>query len=344
MSAKSIIRSRWFMLLFSIGLFVLLAEIGLRVVGTFKNYGERNYGAFIDYTKPSFPGPLATWAPDSVYQNKTMEFNYEVVTNSLGLRDVEHNTYKPDSVKRIALLGDSFTEGVGTPFDSTWGNLLIDKLHSDSCGTWEAIQGSAAGSDPFYAYEMYRRHLYEYRPDVLLATYNHTDLYDYMAHGGLERFVNDSVTQWRPVPQTLHMAYKWSHLVRLVVKGIMGWNDFYQSPAEQQQLMDASTSAYADLFEKLNTLAQKDNAQLVVIIQPMSYDCEHGKQQELTIKLQQELEKRGIATLDLFEVLTAEMKQNCTEYFWEIDGHMNSNGYHNWAQAVYAQYSDQWCP
>lgn len=343
--AAKVFRSRWFMLFFSVGLFVFLLEVSLRLTGTYKNYGERNYGAFIDYTRPPYPGPLAAWGPDSVYRNKTMEFDYEISTNSLGIRDTEHTVNKPAGTRRVAVIGDSFSQGVGAPFDSTWGNRLGFYLNNDSlCGKWEIIQGSAAGSDPFYAFEMYRRHLWKYNADVVIATYNHTDLSDFLAHGGMERFVNDTITQWRPVPKLLHTAYKWSHLVRMAVKSILGWNDFYQSPEEEARLTEESVDEYADLFLNFDLLVQLNNARLWVIIQPMHYECNDGKYPATTLLLKERLMNEGISVIDLMEQLPENMLQNCDSFYWEIDGHMNNNGYDAWAKTVYELNSPFWCP
>lgn len=54
---------------------------------------------------------------------------YDTYTNSLGFRDerVRHVTMQPEG-RRIILIGDSFTEGVGVPFAKTFAGLLSQRL------------------------------------------------------------------------------------------------------------------------------------------------------------------------------------------------------------------------
>ena len=43
------------------------------------------------------------------------DFRVEVQTNALGFRDLERAVHKPPTVRRVALLGDSFIEAVQVP-------------------------------------------------------------------------------------------------------------------------------------------------------------------------------------------------------------------------------------
>jgi len=59
--------------------------------------------------------------------------NYQISTNSLGFKDISNRTI-PLTVKnkRILLIGDSFTEGMGVNFDKTFAGLLQkDLIHSN---------------------------------------------------------------------------------------------------------------------------------------------------------------------------------------------------------------------
>jgi lysophospholipase L1-like esterase len=52
----------------------------------------------------------------------------DLVTNSLGFRDVEHTPTPAPNTVRLVFAGDSFTYGYGVPFDRTYPQLLQAKL------------------------------------------------------------------------------------------------------------------------------------------------------------------------------------------------------------------------
>jgi lysophospholipase L1-like esterase len=336
MAKPRFIGSWWFLVLFNIALFVLLTEITLRVTGTYKNYGERNYGLFIDYFKHPYPGPLCAWAPNTTRTSATQEFDYPVTTNSLGIRDVEHTLTKPEGTKRIVILGDSFSEGAGAPFDSAWHQRMAWYIAQDSSlGNWEIINGAVSGGDPFYGYEMLRRELLAYQPDIVIQVFNATDWDDYLARGGLKRFVNDSTTQWRPKNELLHTAYKYSHIVRMIVKELLHYNDFYQSPAEQEEIRSAAMGDYEQLLIKTDSLATANGAVVFFVFQPMNYECARFNIAPQTDTLLNRLDNNGIKAINLLPLLPRNMQLRMEDYFWSIDGHMNSKGYDAWGKAMY---------
>ncbi len=329
-------RSLWFLVLFNLALFILLAEIALRIKGDYKSYGERTNGMFIDYFKPPYKGPLCAWTADSTVIQIAKEFTYEVTTNSLGIRDVEHTIIKPAGAKRLLVLGDSFTEGVGVPFDSTWHQRMAWYLQTDGINQqWEIVVGAVSGCDPFYSYEMLRRQFFAYQPDVVIQVYNHTDINDYALRGGLERFINDSVTQWRPVNQVLHTAFKWSHLMRFLVKEVLQYNDYYQSAGEYDRLQMEAIPKYKELFAKIDSLSQAVGAEALFIFQPMGYELQQGYYEPHADSLMEYMEVNGLHYVRLMDILPSEMKYNMKGYFWPIDGHMNDRGYNAWGEAMY---------
>jgi lysophospholipase L1-like esterase len=338
MAKRRFIGTWWFLVLFNFALFVLLAEITLRVTGKYKNYGERNYGLFIDYFKHPYPSPLCAWTPNMERSQETAEFSYLLKTNSLGIRDTEHNIKKPTGMKRAIILGDSFTEGMGTEFDSTWPQRLAWYLTQDTTlSPWEIIVGGVSGSDPFYAYEMLRRNLMDYEPDLVLVAYNFTEVTDFTARGGMERFVNESTTQLRaPKSRVLNFAYKWSHLVRMIVKDGLGWNDYYQSPEEQQQLQSESISAITKVYVSMDSLVRTKGAKALFVFQPLNYECHRDYFEPITDSIIKAVDTEGLEYMSLLASLPDSMKEDYLNYYWPIDGHMNGKGYDAWGRSVYA--------
>lgn len=58
--------------------------------------------------------------PNTVAHYQTTEFDYNAIINSIGLRNKEIKTAKPDSIYRILCLGDSWTFGWGVNVEESW--------------------------------------------------------------------------------------------------------------------------------------------------------------------------------------------------------------------------------
>ncbi|HEY6930292.1 MAG TPA: hypothetical protein VJA66_11500, partial [Thermoanaerobaculia bacterium] len=103
------------------------------------------------------------------------DFSVRVDTNSLGFRDVPREIPKPQDVKRVALLGDSFIEAVQVPLSLTAGQILEHRLNSTLARgsthlrQWEVLNfGISAFSVGQYllTWEQYAS---QYRPDLVVA-------------------------------------------------------------------------------------------------------------------------------------------------------------------------------
>jgi hypothetical protein len=115
--------------LFWVVLFVVAAETLLRVSCTYCTWIEINGGGFqspYSINEDSWYFVRPENAIDSYHQP---EFDYEIRTNSLGFRDIEHPLGKAAGELRILAIGDSFTEGQGAPFDQTWLSVLGRNLN-----------------------------------------------------------------------------------------------------------------------------------------------------------------------------------------------------------------------
>jgi lysophospholipase L1-like esterase len=68
------------------------------------------------------------------------DYTVDVEANSLGFRDTDHDETRPEGVKRVALLGDSFVEAVQVPFGDTGAQLLERSLNEGAAGSrWEVL-------------------------------------------------------------------------------------------------------------------------------------------------------------------------------------------------------------
>lgn len=85
---------------------------------------------------PNFEGPREKWGP----------YEYRVTTNSLGLVDVRKREIpQRDQGSRILFLGDSFTFGLGVPYDTTFVNRVAQAMASRGI---EVLNGGVVSYSP----------------------------------------------------------------------------------------------------------------------------------------------------------------------------------------------------
>jgi lysophospholipase L1-like esterase len=164
------------------------------------SYQEKNGGIF--YASPYFQNKIKNKLgllgpnPDVLYKREEdagtsrieekKEFSYIHRFNSFGLRGKEPDN-SPDTYKILAL-GDSFTEGVGAPEDSTWIHILAQKIAESRSKKVTYLNGGLSGSDPFLSFRIMKEVTKKYKPDLVVLMMNSSDISDYYNVGGKERF------------------------------------------------------------------------------------------------------------------------------------------------------------
>lgn len=73
------------------------------------------------------PGLRWRWAGQYWY---AADFSVDVEINSLGFRDLPRSRSRPEGLRRVALLGDSYIEAAQVPLADTAGQLLESKLNA----------------------------------------------------------------------------------------------------------------------------------------------------------------------------------------------------------------------
>lgn len=77
-------------------------------------------------------------------RSQTVEFDYKIVTNSIGIRDREINIDKQDKY-RILCFGDSWTMGFGVNIENSWPRKVQDYLHAMQYENVEVLNCGRAG-------------------------------------------------------------------------------------------------------------------------------------------------------------------------------------------------------
>jgi lysophospholipase L1-like esterase len=112
--------------------------------------------------------------------------------NSQGYRSPERPQRKPPGVKRLWLLGDSFTFGKGVADDECFSVLLEKKLNAGpQAGRYEVLNGGVDSYAPFIEYLDLEHHGFAYDPDLVVLAFDVSDLWQEEAYRALATFAPD---------------------------------------------------------------------------------------------------------------------------------------------------------
>ncbi len=163
-----------------------------------------------------------------------VEFRY----NTLGFRDVEWGDARP-GVRRVIVLGDSFTEGWGVPEPDTYPRVLERLLNAAEPGHWEVRNAGSRGSD-FPALDAAFERTLPFHPDLLIYGMVLNDVDRSAEVDARQLYMNDWILDQShlsssPVPHSR------SRLLSLVEDRVAAWR------------IDRATSAwYRDLYGEPN--------------------------------------------------------------------------------------------
>lgn len=318
---------------------MVLAEIALRIMGRYEVYSEKTKGEYAIGYGEERDSWYYTHTPNKIDTPRNSDFTYPLVTNSLGLREKEVAS-KDTAKKRILVLGDSFAEGVGAPYDSTWPRIM-EKLLNQVGQPAEVIDAGIAGSDVFYEYVLYRDKLKELKPDIVLVSINASDYTDYIYRGGMERFLPDSTVLNRPAPW-FEPLFHYSHFFRGGWNKINGYNvnGMFVGVNEYPEMFNEANAKFVAVLEQFNALAKSNNAQLCVLIHNTPIEIIYPIDVNLASiaylsKLNTELNAKGVLSIDISPSIIAHYKNAKPEsYSYLNDMHYTPAGYYYLAQQI----------
>lgn len=273
---------------------------------------------------------------DTVWTAKT-EFTYYRVINEKGIFEKSIPPKQAGEV-RFLCLGDSFTEGVGTEYDSTWvkqTERLLQKNHPNTNITF--INAGLSGNDPFGEYHLLTTKLIDYQPDWVIMVINNSDIFDFMERGGLERYKSDGTISHRTGPWW-YQAYRYSYIVRHIAHDIFKLKDFLITEAEEARLIHEGIIEIANICQSTDSIGKKYNFEFLLVLQPMFNEVEENSYG--FDELEQLLGKCN-RSLNLLPSIKAQVEAlpPYTPYYWPLDAHYNALGYQFMGTGIY-QYLD----
>lgn len=322
------------LLVTTVGILLFVVEIFLRYgLGFHMTYMERNgsssYQSGFGQRNPTWFNVLG---PDTEIRHVKREFTHVRTTNSLGLAEREVSSEPSANEYRILALGDSFTEGVGTDYDSTWVRVLERKLTSSFPGkSITAINAGISGSDVFYEYMLLKERLLDLEPDLVIVAINNSDVNDIIVRGGMERFQADGTTVYSNSPPSWEWIYGISFIFRSIVHDVLGYDWLFMKPDEAvvaQRQAAAQITTAVDAFARL---AREEEFRLLIVTHPHEWERRsHNYAFGFGDVVADLANDTGIAYVDLLDYYTVNRiitEENAAEFWWQLDAHHNGRGY-----------------
>jgi len=337
-NSKRRVRGVIIITLISLCLFMPAAELTLRILCTYCTWTEQNKGYFVSPYSIRKNSWYHVRSPNAVSSYQQQEFDYEIRTNSLGVRDIEHPLSKPPGELRIIAIGDSFTEGQGASFEQTWLNQLGRNLNTEHTGSrFRMICGGTAGSDPFFGYRILVDKLLVYRPDFVLLIVNHSDIMDVIVRGGMERFLPDGTVKGVDPPDPPWL-YESSHFARFILFELFDYTHLMITRLERDKKAQQALEKIMDLVGEYNAQLRSMNIDFKLVIHPLRGELRRNRYDELDLLREFALQRR-IEVIDtkpyLYEKLI-ERENRLEDIYWPGDNHFTELGYRYFAEAVEA--------
>ena len=178
--------------------------------------------------------------------------------NADGLRDRAHFETRPEDVWRVAVLGDSVTEGFGLASEQAFPRELERQLEADGERV-EVLSLAVRGWSTRQQRIAYHRIARRYRPDQVLVA---TCLND----------ITELALQLRPPPQLLRALHRRSAFVRRVVDAA------HREQAQVEELFSGrpDLTAYFAEIGRLRREVEQDGAEFTVAVLPYRFQFEPG--------------------------------------------------------------------
>ena len=312
-------------------LFMAVAEVGIRFTGLYSQLSEKNGKAFLSLFEPTHRGIYQNYAPfDTVHIHNT-EFSYVHAMDAHGFRN---NGPFTDSCAVMAF-GDSFTEGLGAPQDSTWPAQLATLLHAP------VYNAGVMGSDPVYAAKILADNPMGISPKKAVFVVNYSDIADLVVRGGNERFTAGGTVKYKDAPWFMPV-YRYSHLFRALVHMVFRYDYMFNSPQNREAHIREAMNGLATTLEEADALCRQRGIRMYVFVHPVPQEYYKRLDGRLDFRamdaLVDTLRANGVQAVNLRPDFEQRLPtpDDWKKISWPLDGHFNGQGYRLMAECIAA--------
>jgi lysophospholipase L1-like esterase len=215
-----------------------------------------------------------------------------VATNSKGLRDREFTFDKPVGVRRIVMLGDSFTEGWGVAAPDVFSKR-IERRYADRGAKVEVLNTGVGNWNTVQEVEFFLTDAYRYHPDIVVLNFVFNDA--------------EPVLRDRPPSFLMRHCYSCVFLIgrydalRRMVFGAQDWSDYYLG-----LFGDGAAPGWLAAKAAIKRLAdycKENNIALLIASHPELHDVKHYRLQKITDLVRGASAENNVGFVDLLPYL-----------------------------------------
>jgi lysophospholipase L1-like esterase len=303
----------------------------LIIFGIGDTYSEKIKHGYLSIRSAQFESYYRTYPPDKELVMDRIDFKHVRQVNYLGFSDGEWPIEKVKNEKRVLCLGDSWTEGIGAGYDSTYVSILRSLLKREDTN-YTVMNAGTAGDDPCVNFVNYRDRLVRFKPDVIIQTLSSNDMNtDIAIKGGMERFQKDGTVRFPP-PPWWEPIYALSYVSRLFFHE-KGYNELLiKEPLPAKYQAELNQKAI-ETFTQYSDLVKREGGLLIVVLQ--ADGAQHLYDLSSIVKHLHTLDSVRVFDLQpYYESEFAKTGVNPKEYYWKHDGHHTPKGYALMAQSI----------
>jgi len=338
-------------------LLIIVSEISFRIFFPFCEIPDKVY--------------YRRYRPNCSFWRKTKEFNNKYSYNTYGLRNPAIKLNKEEGIKRILVLGDSFTEGWGVDEEETFSRILERKLNKDT-PKFEVINGGIVGYSPLIEYLFLKKEGLKFKPDLIILNFNNTDFEEerdfyklsYEREGeivavspykGKKSFLPEEIKNFLDVnsyffyflnnklPRAIFKlkTFLFQMMGKKIIKNKKPRFDYLQDYTKSWFLLEKSLLLIKDLLEK-------EKIPFLLVYQPLGHQT-HGKewdkgrqfygleegevyQDEVEEIFKKFCQKHKISCLNLLDFFR---NSNDFPLYYSYDGHWTNKGHRLAAEVIY---------
>ena len=269
--------------------------------------------------------------------HRTPEFEAEYRVNPEGLRDeVRPQVNKGDEI-RILALGDSFTFGIGNPYENIWPAVFEKKLMNEGY-TVRVIKAGILGFNTRKELFYLKRLLPRYRPHYVILGFVAHDLFENTALSeGVEEegiMVRElPYTRWHTLRFFRRVLFSSDHLYGMVYLSTPR-REYFTRPLSAR--VEERVRITKELISEMHAFSEKNGARFIVLSIPQQFQIiasshesffsgvDHGWIDRVFGAF---VAGKGIPWLATKDTLEKEYREKKTPVYYRVDGHLNPAGH-----------------
>ena len=295
------------------------------------------------------------------------EFSYKISINSYGMRYKDFSIDLSNSRKRIAVLGDSFTWGIGVSNQERYTEIVENKTSNK----FELLNFGVSGYGPIQHYLLVDEILDKFKPEVLLITFCLSNdfadnvlwkRYDYYKpYVRVDELYPIKVSGY-PLPRSGELSTglitdwlsdhsRLFSLFRSTTKfaapkfidygqaGLINADEnqfdiyFPNRSPESKSLSDQMVLVNSEILKNIRDIARKRGVIFAVVVAPTK--CEYGSCFQGELEINMSARQQLLKTLKYLDIPAIDPTDSITiADFWKTDGHWRSSGHEKVAEEI----------